>query len=107
MLCFRGSAAVSWVSKTDFVTIDLTATWVVDKGIEFEHEDEEEIAESEQSKLAFIGPYAVDLLTGTTYPALPQINIDTGIYTDIEIDIEKFSASDIAGEFYLGRPHKP
>ncbi|WP_196157196.1 hypothetical protein [Reinekea sp. G2M2-21] len=78
-------------------TIDLTDAWVVVKEIEFEHEDDEETADSDQSKLEFIGPYAVDLLTGTTYPALPQISIDTGLYTDIEIDIEKLSASDVAG----------
>lgn len=78
-------------------TIDLTDAWVLVKEIEFEHEDDEETADSDINKLEFIGPYMVDLLTGVTYPELPQISIDTGLYTDIEMDIEKLNPSDRSG----------
>lgn len=78
-------------------TLDLTDAWVVVKEIEFEHEDDDETADQDDSKLEFIGPYAVDLLTGTTYPALPQVSIDIGLYTDIEMDIEKLAPEDVAG----------
>ena len=67
-------------------TITITDAWVVIKEIEFEHESDDEEADVDESKLEFTGPFALDLLTGTTYPSLPQISIDTGIYNDIEIE---------------------
>ncbi|MDX1342067.1 MAG: hypothetical protein R3227_06930 [Reinekea sp.] len=77
--------------------ITMTEAWMVVKEIELEHEDDDDTADQDESKLEFIGPYALDLLSGTTYPALPEVTIDTGLYADIELDIEKLASEDLAG----------
>lgn len=78
-------------------SITLTEAWVVIKEIELEHETDDENATDDELEIEFIGPYAVDLLSGTTYPELPAVSIDTGLYNDIEIDIEKLEQNDLQG----------
>ncbi|WP_196159394.1 hypothetical protein [Reinekea sp. G2M2-21] len=77
--------------------INMTEAWMVVKEIELEHEDDDDTADLDESKLEFIGPYALDLLSGMTYPALPEVTIDTGLYADIELDIEKLASEDLVG----------
>lgn len=78
-------------------SITLDEAWVVIKEIELEHENDDENATDDELEIEFVGPFAVDLLSGTTYPALPSVSIDTGLYNDIEMDIEKLAQGDLTG----------
>ncbi|EAR11269.1 hypothetical protein [Reinekea blandensis] len=78
-------------------SIGLNEAWVVVKEIELEHETDDDDALEEELEIEFVGPFAVDLLSGETYPSLPSVSIDTGLYNDIEIDIEKLADSDLVG----------
>ena len=85
-------------------TITLSEAWIVVKEIELEHEDdysddaqEDLDLDDDSEKVEFIGPFVIDLLSGQSYPTLPEITVDTGIYTDIEMDIEKLDVNDLVG----------
>lgn len=85
-------------------TITLSEAWIVVKEIELEHADdysddiEEDLDINDDSeKVEFRGPFVIDLLSGQSYPPLPQVTIDTGIYEDIEMDIEKLDVNDLVG----------
>jgi hypothetical protein len=82
-------------------SISLNEAWIVLDEIELEHESEVEVdgetVSETEIEIEFVGPFALDLLSGETYPALPQISIDTGLYTDIEMDIEKLEQEDLIG----------
>ena len=98
------STPVSGITVTDTSgnisgTIDLNSAWVVIKDIGFEAEGEVHTTDStststDDSELEFIGPYVLDVLTGTTYPDLSQIDIGAGSYRNIKINIEKLAAAD-------------
>ncbi len=77
--------------------ITISDAWVVIKEVELQGEDDDENADDDINKLEFVGPFALDLLTGTSYPEIPQVTIDTGVYTDIELDIEKLQNNDLTG----------
>lgn len=93
-------------------SITLNEAWVVVQEVEFEREDEDDDYDddyddsdddrsssrsSSDDDIEFVGPFAVDLLTGDSFPRLPSVSIDTGVYDDIEIDIEKLSQADLDG----------
>lgn len=107
-------------------SITLSAAWIALSEIGFEHEDEEyfeeegfededfedenDDADSEENdsdayddedysddEAEFVGPFVLDLLTGTTYPSLPSMEIDTGKYTDIFIGIDMLEEDELEG----------
>jgi hypothetical protein len=95
------SVPVTDTAGNEVGSISLSEAWIVVKEIELEHEsevevDDETVAEIE-IEIEFVGPFAVDLLSGETYPQLPSVSIDTGLYNDIEMDIEKLEQGDLVG----------
>jgi hypothetical protein len=101
---------------TEIGQFQLTDAWIVVDEIEFEHEmdedtegndsDEESVEGSEEGsdvdtdsahEAEFTGPFVINLLTGTSYPELPQIQIETGFYTDIEIELDALLQEDAEG----------
>lgn len=91
------SIPVNDTAGNDVGSISLTEAWIVIKEIELEHESDVETDVEEELEIEFVGPFAVDLLSGETYPQLPSVSIDTGLYNDIEMDIEKLAQGDLTG----------
>lgn len=81
-------------------TLTLNDAWVVIEEIELEHEDDYAPGETEVDSaedIEFEGPFVIDLKTNTSYPELPMISIKSGIYTDIEFDLEPLHSDDLVG----------
>lgn len=78
-------------------SLSLDTAWIVLQAIELEHESDDDTVPESDVEIEFVGPFALDLLTGTTYPALPKVSIDTGTYNDIEFDVERLQQADLVG----------
>lgn len=87
--------SVTGTNGTSLGTIELTEAWLVVEEIELEHEDDTDVAGD--GEVEFVGPFAIDLLAGTSYPALPTVETDAGTYTDIELSLRPLVDADIAG----------
>jgi len=95
-------AVVSDIPVTDAAgsavgAISLSAAWVVIKEIELQHEGDGEHGVDDANQVEYVGPFAVDLLTGDSFPPFPQVSIDTGNYVDVEFSIEKLEDEDLIG----------
>lgn len=67
-------------------TLSLTEARIVIEEIELEAESE---GEEEDLELAFEGPIIADLVNQTLTPELPTAEIEAGVYTELEVDVDK------------------
>ncbi len=82
---------VSDASNVQIGTLVLTDARVVLESIELESDDE---VEGEDLELDFPGPYVVDLIANTVTPSLDTITIDPGVYTQIELELDKIEGDE-------------
>ena len=86
-------------------SLTLTDARVALKDIELESDDENE---GEDLELDFPGPFVVDLIHNTVIPPLDTVIIDSGLYTQIEIKLDKIEGDeDDEGGSQLVDPSDP
>lgn len=85
----NASVVVTDNSGTQIGTIVLTDARLALKEIEFEKS-----SSIDDDEVEFEGPYVVDLLNNTVTPSLEEITIDPGIYTEIELKLDKIEGDE-------------
>lgn len=86
-------------------TLTLTDARVALKDIELESDDE---IDGEDLELDFPGPFVVDLIHNTVIPPLDTVIVDSGRYTQIEINLDKIEGDeDDEGGIQLVDPSDP
>lgn len=75
-------------------TLTLNTALVALKEIELKHKTEGESEDSLEIEIEFEGPFVVDLIHNTVSPSLDTVVIDTGIYNQIEMKIDKIEGDE-------------
>ncbi len=84
---------------TQVGTLTLTDVRLALKEIKIKLADEDADSSSEQEEnenIKFRGPYIIDLINNSVSPELPQIQLSSGIYKQIEVKLAKLEESEVS-----------
>jgi hypothetical protein len=88
------SAVTKSTAVSDIDTVIFTEAMIGVEKIKFRPLGEED--DDDVEKIVFVGPYAVNLLTGDTDPAINWVDVEPGLYKEIELETDNYLEGDKA-----------